>query len=200
MRGIVVIAVTIVVAGALIGYIARPKAVPGPEATAPVATVAAGDWVPAETVVPEGFGLDCPLASPGECVVYDRHPSGSAGAVNEADEAAEDAGGPSETPAGRPMFDVVTALSLSQMNLEGLLRDPGSARYRGVWRVNVETDGGWMPAYCGRVSGRNGFGGFATYTRFVATPVLAMMDGNDGFEGFYRDVCVDLPRVEFVNF
>lgn len=199
VRRTAAVAGAIVVAGGLIGFLVQPKtSIPAHSESA--AMVRAGDWVAAETIVPEGFGLDCPLASPGECVVYDQRETAAEGAISGVDAAAEDAGGAEGKPAGQPMFDVMTALSLSQINLEGLLRDPSSARYQGVWRVNVEADGKWMPAYCGRVSGRNGFGGHAAYARFVATPVMAAVDGHPGFEQFYREVCVDLPRVEFVAF
>lgn len=200
MRGTAAIAGAIVVAGGLVGYMAQPRtladgAVQTESLRQSVAQVQDGDVVPSDTVLPDGYGLECPPVLHGECYVIDSNIAAS----DRAAAAAAEAGGASGiTPHGRPMFNLRDALAMSQLNVEGLLREPGSAAYQGVWRVNVESGDQWMPAYCGRVSGRNAFGGRASYSRFVSTPVMAMVEGNAGFDRFYRDICIDLPRVELV--
>lgn len=206
MRGTAAIASAIVVAGGLVGYMVQPRAsADGTTQTEPhhqsVAQVRDGDVVPSDTVLPDGYGLECPRVLHGECHVVDSNISVGERAAQASAEAAREGGGTTSgvTPQGRPMFNLRDALAMSQLNVEGLLREPGSASYQGVWRVNVESGDQWMPAYCGRVSGRNAFGGRADYSRFVATPVMAMVEGNAGFDRFYRDICIDLPRVELVS-
>lgn len=209
MQRTAAIAGAIVVAGGLIGYLAQPR--PSPAAAelasssdAPV-QVSDGDLVSSGAALPEGYGLECPPVLQGECYAVDQRLGAEARAAQAATDAAGGAapsgpahGGAGGPALGQPMFNLRDALALSQLNVEGLLREPRSATYRGVWRVDVESEGQWMPAYCGTVSGRNAFGGRAGYSRFVATPVIAMIDGQAGFDRFYRETCLDLPRAELV--
>ena len=204
MRGTAAIAGAIVVVGGFVGYMLQPTA-SGDRAgqtnqrQESITQVQDGDMVPSNTVLAEGYGLECPPVLHGECYVVDSNISVGERAAQAAAEAAREGGTTSGlTPQGRPMFNLRDSLAMSQLNVENLLREPGSASYQGVWRVNVESGDQWMPAYCGRVSGRNAFGGRASYSRFVATPVMAMVEGNAGFDRFYRDICIDLPRVELV--
>lgn len=195
MRLIVAGAVAVAGTAAILVSFAGPDV--ADEAALPVAAdVKDGDVLPEGTRAPPGFRVECPPALAGECVAIGDGITPEERAAS----AARAAGGPLSGPAsaGEPMFDALTALSLAQLNVEALLRDPASARFSGVWRVTIESEGRWMPGYCGRVSGRNGFGGYATSARFVATPVLAAVDGHAGFERLYREICEDLPMVERV--
>lgn len=70
------------------------------------------------------------------------------------------------------------------------LRDPGSAQFRNVRRIQ-HANGTTM--FCGEVNARNGYGGMAGFKRFEAGvtnrgEASAMLDDQDGLTGaYFRD-------------
>lgn len=158
-------------------------------------TVRVGDEIPEEAALPPGFGRDCPRATPGWCVVTDQPADYSDQGLRAAREAAEDQRARREIAGGMSWFD---AMALSQTQMRGLMLEPSSARYRNVWRVRIEEGDDSMWAFCGEVSGQNRFGGRSGFTRFIATPVLATVEGQAGFGRLYGEICVETPMVAAV--
>ena len=160
-------------------------------------SVSVGDEIPEGAVLPPGLGRDCPAATPGWCVVTERSLDYSDGGLRAAREAAQAERAQRAVAGGTTWFD---AMALAQIRMEGLMREPRSARYRNAWRVRFGDGRSSMWAFCGEVLGENGFGGRSGFARFVATTVLAAVEGQPGFERLYREVCVDLPGHGSVSF
>lgn len=79
----------------------------------------------------------------------------------------------------------------SKMKLEELLRDPHSAEYSNV-RAHLISKAGEQPNYsfCGTVNAKNGFGGYSGSQRFVANPLIAIVeDGTPDFDQVWAMSC-----------
>ena len=76
----------------------------------------------------------------------------------------------------------------SKATLESALKDQDSAKYGDV--VSHQLANGTF-AFCGMVNARNGFGGYAGYQRFVATPSAAATEeaGGATFRKTWNRVC-----------
>ncbi|NQE62960.1 hypothetical protein [Caulobacter sp. RHG1] len=63
------------------------------------------------------------------------------------------------------------------------LRDPASAQFR-----NVRQGGAFV---CGEINGKNGFGGYSGFTRFIGTDNSAVIDpkGDAFFDKRWADYC-----------
>lgn len=95
---------------------------------------------------------------------------------------------PTETPQEQ------TATFARSLGVQTLLaikagaREPGSVRFRDVFTVNLGDDSERLILVCGQVMGRNGFGGYTGFDRFVATSERDVkIAGMIGFESFYAD-------------
>lgn len=69
---------------------------------------------------------------------------------------------------------VVGEQVLAKRKLAALLRDPDSAKYRGVHAYQDYVQGRMVISFCGEINAKNGFGGYTGYERFVATMVIAV--------------------------
>jgi len=77
---------------------------------------------------------------------------------------------------------------MGRREIEGLLVDPESARYRDVYLVSMPGTDGVL--FCGRVNARNGLGGYTGYRRFIAVPgAQAWTEEAEGFAATWNDVC-----------
>lgn len=95
-----------------------------------------------------------------------------------------------------PWSERSQAIELAESGMravESMLIDPESARWRDVRIVVKERRGGTQRAACGEVNAKNKFGGYAGYSRFIATPNggARLEDESSEFEGFYRLFCSD---------
>ncbi|MDB5437880.1 MAG: hypothetical protein JWM33_307 [Caulobacteraceae bacterium] len=87
------------------------------------------------------------------------------------------------------------SLVLSKAKLEETLRDPGTAKYKAVLAVPfVTNDGSKLYIFCGRVNSKNGFGGYAGFTRFIATTSGAVVETDNSFESAWQQRCVGAGR------
>ncbi|MFA7263900.1 MAG: hypothetical protein WC068_12845 [Caulobacter sp.] len=77
---------------------------------------------------------------------------------------------------------------MGRREIEGLLVDPESARYRDVYLVSMPGTGGVL--FCGHVNAKNGMGGYTGYRRFIAVPgAQAWTEDTEGFATTWNDVC-----------
>lgn len=77
---------------------------------------------------------------------------------------------------------------MGRREIEGLLVDPESARYRDVYLVSMPGTGGVL--FCGQVNARNGMGGYTGYRKFIAVPgAQAWTEDTEGFAATWNDVC-----------
>lgn len=103
---------------------------------------------------------------------------------------------PEETPQERTA-DFARSLGVQTLlAIKASARDPGSVRFRDVFTVNLGDDSERLILVCGQVTGRNGFGGYAGFDRFVATSDKDVkIAGMTGFESFYADCIRGQPVV-----
>lgn len=101
-----------------------------------------------------------------------------------------------ETPQERTA-DFARSLGVQTLlAIKASARDPGSVRFRDVFTVNLGDDSERLILVCGQVTGRNGFGGYTGFDRFVATSERDVkMAGTTGFESFYADCIRGKPVV-----
>lgn len=77
---------------------------------------------------------------------------------------------------------------MGRQEIEGLLVDPESARYRDVYLVSMPGTGGVL--FCGHVNAKNGMGGYTGYRRFITVPgAQAWTEDTDGFAATWNDIC-----------
>jgi len=77
---------------------------------------------------------------------------------------------------------------MGRREIEGLLVDPESARYKDVYLFSMPGTGGVL--FCGSVNARNGLGGYTGYRRFIAVPgAQAWTEDTEGFAATWTDVC-----------
>lgn len=72
---------------------------------------------------------------------------------------------PAFTPAQRA--DGETKVQLAAKYMAGSLRDPSVAYFRNVFLLKRMTKVGEQVTVCGEVNGRNGYGGFTGFQRFI---------------------------------
>lgn len=103
---------------------------------------------------------------------------------------------PEETPQERTA-DFARSLGVQTLlAMKASARDPGSIRFRDVFTVNLGDDSERLILVCGQVTGRNGFGGYTGFDRFVATSERDVkIAGMAGFESFYADCMRGRPVV-----
>lgn len=101
-----------------------------------------------------------------------------------------------ETPQERTA-DFARSLGVQTLlAIKASARDPGSVRFRDVYTVNLGDDSERLILVCGQVAGRNGFGGYTGFDRFVATSGRDVrIAGTTGFESFYADCIRGRPVV-----
>lgn len=77
---------------------------------------------------------------------------------------------------------------MGRRELESLLVDPESARYRDVYLVSMPGTGGVL--FCGHVNAKNGMGGYTGYRKFIAVPgAQAWTEDTEGFAATWNDIC-----------
>lgn len=74
--------------------------------------------------------------------------------------------------------------------IKAMMRDPNSAVFSGI---KISRKGG-APVICGKVNGKNGFGGMTGYRRFISAPgVISVIEGenmtNYEFSGSWEQFC-----------
>jgi len=101
-----------------------------------------------------------------------------------------------ETPQERTA-DFARSLGVQTLlAIKASARDPGSVRFRDVFTVNLGDDSERLILVCGQVTGKNGFGGYTGFDRFVATSEMDVkIAGMRGFESFYADCLRGKPVV-----
>ena len=57
--------------------------------------------------------------------------------------------------------------SEARQAISGLLTDPGSAQFRNAYVRQIDSDNGAFSLVCGEVNGKNAFGAYAGFRRFV---------------------------------
>lgn len=87
--------------------------------------------------------------------------------------------------------DALTTLSM----LKARMRDPGSTQFRNLWVVNISNQNTDLPAVCGEVNSRNGFGAYTGFTPFLAAHDYVITAGEDSFETMYATNCAPKRRV-----
>lgn len=87
--------------------------------------------------------------------------------------------------------DALTTLSM----LKARMRDPGSTQFRNLWVVNISNENTDLPAVCGEVNSRNGFGAYTGFKPFIAAHDYVITAGEDSFETMYATNCAPQRRV-----
>lgn len=82
-------------------------------------------------------------------------------------------------------LDLLTSQALAKPRLLGLLKDPDSAKFSEVFAVK-EPNGF---AFCGLVNSKNSLGAYPGNIRFIATPILAFLEGAPGFDEAWDSAC-----------
>jgi hypothetical protein len=97
---------------------------------------------------------------------------------------------PPEEPSTSRRIDFQVA---SKMKLEAQLRDPDSATYDDVRAHLISKPGEDANyAFCGYVNAKNGFGGYSGKQRFVANPLIVVLEqGTRDFEKIWTMACVN---------
>lgn len=98
---------------------------------------------------------------------------------------------PAEAQAQGVSMDLATSQVTSKRQLEAVLLDPDSARYQNVLAHKATDNGVTFFAFCGEAQGKNVFGGYTGYHRFVATPWVATTEPSTvGFEEIWQRLCL----------
>lgn len=87
--------------------------------------------------------------------------------------------------------DALTTLGM----LKAQMRDPGSTQFRNLWVVNISKENTDLPAVCGEVNSKNGFGAYTGFTPFLAANDYVITAGEDSFETMYATNCAPQRRV-----
>jgi len=79
------------------------------------------------------------------------------------------------------------AVWIGKQAVKGLLKDSGSAKFRGIEYVRFKS-GGFI---CGEVNSKNSFGGFSGWQHFISagTQTAYLEEQVSGFRGIWRDYC-----------
>jgi hypothetical protein len=93
---------------------------------------------------------------------------------------------------------IVRELPTLRQTVADLLRDPDSARFRDVWAVRPKTVPNSI-IFCGEVTGRNAFDGYADYMTFFGTDTEAWLVTNQVYQKTYDQFCGDGERLEQVD-
>lgn len=65
-------------------------------------------------------------------------------------------------------------IELNQSRIKARLKDPASAEFRGSF---VSSAGG-APTVCGEVNGKNGFGGYTGFQRFISAGTIQAIESD----------------------
>jgi hypothetical protein len=95
-----------------------------------------------------------------------------------------------DMPVRAATMDLATSQVMSKRQLEGVLLDANSVRYQNVLAHSATDHGVSFFAFCGEANGKNTFGGYTGYQRFVATPWVATTEGATvGFDEIWQKLC-----------
>ena len=91
-----------------------------------------------------------------------------------------------------PMMDIARDAVLSKHKAAESLRDPDGVKYRYVKAYKyTTTQGAVFYSFCGQMNAKNGFGGYAGYADFIATPLVLGTRENldEKFDSTHAEFC-----------
>jgi len=87
---------------------------------------------------------------------------------------------------GASPSDISGYAVLAKQKMADGLMDPEAAKYKDVHAYAV--NGAYV--FCGQINGKNGYGGYTGYERFIASSVIVGTEGNvTGFNKVWRQFC-----------